>query len=74
MVLDFDHRGAKKANVSDLVLQRAPLHEIRAEIAKCDVRCANCHRRRTVTLIGGYRLRPSVTREGLEPSALTFVV
>lgn len=44
-VLEFDHvRGKKKDNVSNLVSRKYPISTIEAEIAKCDVRCANCHR------------------------------
>jgi histone H3/H4 len=57
MVLDFDHRSGKVANVSDLVALRASPEEVLAEIAKCDVRCANHHRRRTAKTVGAYRLR-----------------
>jgi hypothetical protein len=53
IVLEFDHvRGTKVANVSKLVKQAAPLARVLAEIEKCDVRCANCHRRRTVKTLG----------------------
>ena len=43
--LDFDHRDGseKKGNVSRMV----SLDRVKAEIAKCDVRCANCHRIKT---------------------------
>lgn len=49
VVLEFDHvRGAKVTNVSDLRRRRPwDIRGILAEIAKCDVRCANCHRRKT---------------------------
>lgn len=48
VVLDFDHvRGTKAANVSLLVKNMAPLVRVKDEIAKCEVRCANCHRRKT---------------------------
>jgi hypothetical protein len=57
IVLEFDHRGDKSANVSDLVASAAPSAVLRAEMAKCDIRCANCHRRKTVKEVGGYRLR-----------------
>lgn len=44
--LDFDHvRGIKKFNISQR-LQYKP-ERLLAEIAKCDVVCANCHRIRT---------------------------
>lgn len=55
-VLEFDHvRGRKDGNVSALVRTGAPLERILSEIAKCDVRCANCHRRKTVEQLGWSR-------------------
>lgn len=46
-VLDFDHvRGTKLGNVSEMV-SAATTAALLAEIAKCDVVCANCHRVRT---------------------------
>jgi hypothetical protein len=57
IVLDFDHvRGVKEHNISDLIAQEKPLATLQAEITKCDVRCANCHRRRTFRERGSYRL------------------
>jgi hypothetical protein len=46
--LDFDHRdkAGKTWNVSQLALSCA-WERVLAEIAKCDVRCANCHRIKT---------------------------
>ena len=48
--MDLDHvRGPKRFKVSEAV-QRAyaiTLDDVCAEIAKCDVVCANCHRVRT---------------------------
>jgi hypothetical protein len=53
VVLEFDHvRGTKLAHVSRLVKGAASLARLQAEIAKCDVRCANCHRRRTAGSLG----------------------
>jgi hypothetical protein len=47
-VLDFDHvRDSKRMDVSALVAGGYSWHAIADEIAKCDVRCANCHRRAT---------------------------
>lgn len=47
-VLDFDHvRDVKVSDVSQMVSWGYPWRLIEAEIAKCDVRCANCHRRIT---------------------------
>jgi len=47
--LEFDHLPGyeKVAGVADLI-NRAPLEVVKAEIAKCDLVCANCHRIRTV--------------------------
>lgn len=46
-VMDFDHvRGTKLGNVSEMVSSATTL-ALLAEIAKCDVVCANCHRLRT---------------------------
>jgi hypothetical protein len=46
-VLEFDHIGKKESNVADLARTGRPVAALRAEIEKCVVRCANCHRRRT---------------------------
>jgi hypothetical protein len=48
VVLDFDHvRGKKKNSVSNLVRGGYSIASIQSEIEKCEVRCANCHRRKT---------------------------
>lgn len=48
LVLDFDHvRGSKRANITELVAAGFAWKTIEDEIAKCQVRCANCHRRKT---------------------------
>lgn len=48
VVLEFDHvRGTKLSNVPRLVWNGRPLHVVEDEITKCEVRCANCHRRAT---------------------------
>lgn len=45
-VMDFDHvRGEKKFDIS--LSERTAWETVLAEIAKCDVVCANCHRERT---------------------------
>jgi hypothetical protein len=48
LVLDFDHVGPKRASVVGLALDEHGLASIAREIASCQVRCANCHRRRTI--------------------------
>lgn len=48
IVLEFDHvRGEKYNNISNLVIQDRSFEKLKLEILKCDVRCANCHRRIT---------------------------
>lgn len=48
VVLEFDHvRGQKRMEVSKMVADGYPWAAIDAEIAKCEVRCANCHRKIT---------------------------
>jgi hypothetical protein len=46
--LDFDHRdpSAKCFSIGSIAQQRISLSRVRAEIAKCDIRCSNCHRKR----------------------------
>lgn len=50
-VLEFDHRDPsdKFRGVSELLLKGHALKTLQAEIEKCDVICANCHRKRTAT-------------------------
>lgn len=49
IVLEFDHVfGAKLNNVSTMVYGSFRWHSIAAEIEKCEVRCANCHRKATI--------------------------
>lgn len=46
--LQFDHvRGEKVESISRMVLMALSWERIEAEIAKCDVVCANCHAIRT---------------------------
>ena len=55
IVLEFDHREGteKKFNIADLARRGCSLPALLLEIAKCDVRCANCHRRVTYRRRGG---------------------
>ncbi len=53
-VLEFDHiSGNKSASITTLLRHAAPWKTIEAEIAKCEVRCVNCHRIKTSER-GGY--------------------
>lgn len=48
VVLEFDHViGIKRREVTLLAHQAVSLSTLMHEIAKCEVRCANCHRRVT---------------------------
>ncbi|CAN5481969.1 hypothetical protein BH20ACT15_BH20ACT15_05430 [soil metagenome] len=50
--LDFDHLGPKSDWVMRLATDGVSLITLRNEIANCEVRCANCHRVRTVARRG----------------------
>lgn len=61
VVLDFDHIDpATKLWTIGSVLSRRSTPAIEREIAKCEVRCANCHRLRTASQFGSYRLGEGV--------------
>src|ERR1044072_56263 len=54
VVLEFDHvRGEKFDNIASLVRSLAKIEVIVSEIEKCEVRCANDHRRVTAQRGGG---------------------
>jgi hypothetical protein len=57
IVLEFDHRekGTKIKEVSSLVGSGWGWETIKKEIEKCDVMCANCHRRKTAKDFGWYK-------------------
>lgn len=58
VLLDLDHvRGDKVESVSFMVRNNTGWQAIEAEIAKCEVRCANCHRRKTGTEQRWFRAR-----------------
>jgi len=46
IVLQFDHQRDKIKSISALVRSCSSLEKIIEEIAKCEIRCANCHIRR----------------------------
>ena len=55
-VLEFDHvRGEKRFCVSRAV-SHGTWEVLLEEIDKCDVRCANCHRRKTAKDQGWYKI------------------
>lgn len=54
VVLEFDHLRDKAFDIGGKLADRA-WSDILAEIEKCEVVCANCHRRRTATRRGALR-------------------
>ena len=56
-VLEFDHQRDKENNISKLLHDGASQSKIQEEIDKCEVRCANCHRRKTAIDFGWYTHR-----------------
>lgn len=57
IVLEFDHvTDDKRASVSNL--KKSSLKAVKEEIEKCQVRCANCHRRKTARQFGWTKQAP----------------
>ena len=56
IVLEFDHieKKTKVRAVSEMISRLCSWNTIFKEIQKCEVRCANCHRRKTATQRGYY--------------------
>ncbi len=53
IVLEFDHLNNKKSAISSLM--KRSWKTIEKEMQKCQVLCANCHRRKTAKQLGWYR-------------------
>lgn len=51
-VLQFDHLRDKLYNIADMPRLRVTLQKIIDEIAKCVIRCANCHQIKTFERAG----------------------
>ena len=64
VVLDFDHLGDKVASVTTMANRECSLARLEAEISKCVVRCANCHRRRTAEQFGYSRFVAELVATG----------
>ena len=47
IVLEFDHLEDKDYNISHMISQGFTIERIQQEISRCQVLCANCHRRKT---------------------------
>lgn len=59
LVLEFDHRDKKikEGHVSSIIRDSGSLEKLIEEISKCDVRCANCHRRKTARENASWKLK-----------------
>lgn len=55
LVLEFDHNSDKILAVSRMVNDCMAWEAIAAEIEKCTVLCANCHRRKTHHQLGFWK-------------------
>lgn len=51
--MDFDHIKDKKCNISTMMSNS--IEQIKKEIEKCEVRCANCHRIKTARQLNWYK-------------------
>jgi hypothetical protein len=81
VVLEFDHTADKSFDICQKLIDTT-WERILAEIEKCEVVCANCHRRRTAMRRGALRylltqgdtenLERSKRATGLEPAAFTL--
>jgi hypothetical protein len=54
ILLDFDHQRDKEIEVSKLKMYSSTA-TLLEEIAKCEVRCVRCHRRKTAEQLGWYK-------------------
>lgn len=54
-VLEFDHLKDKDRSVSRMISEGYGLARIDTEIAKCEVVCSNCHKKRTYSRNPSYR-------------------
>src|SRR3954447_1258788 len=57
LVLEFDHIGLKRKNVMDMVWSGFGMDTIQLEMNECEIRCANCHRRKTLADGNSFRHR-----------------
>src|SRR2546425_3130057 len=59
VVLEFDHVADKRGDISSYAAGGRSWGRVKAEIDKCEVRCANCHRRKTLERSGSRRAQVS---------------
>jgi hypothetical protein len=69
VVLEFDHREKDKKfkHISKLMSGHYSWNSVLNEIDKCDIRCANCHRRKTYIQFGFFgRSKPNIEQNILK--------
>lgn len=59
LVLEFDHRDrkVKEGAISHIIQKGATLEKLINEVQKCDIRCSNCHRRKTEKENNSWKLK-----------------
>lgn len=59
LVLEFDHKNRKEKTdtIGRIIQSGASLDKIKNEVAKCDVRCSNCHRKKTEIENNSWKLK-----------------
>jgi hypothetical protein len=63
VVLEFDHvRGEKKSTIAEMLRNARKWSAIQEEIEKCEVRCSNCHKRRTARQFGWRKMIEAQSR------------
>lgn len=60
-VLEFDHVGPKRKAVMAMAWEGYGIAAIIEEITRCEIRCANCHKRKTSQERNSYRYRATLT-------------
>ncbi len=55
ILLTFDHLHSKKFEIHRAVHMKSRWEDIKAEIAKCDIRCVKCHKLKTVYQNGEHK-------------------
>lgn len=55
VVLEFDHKQGKFREIGKMVSGRYSLEKVKLEVKKCEIRCANCHRRKTAKQFGWHK-------------------
>lgn len=72
VVLEFDHLRDKRENIGYMASAGFSWPAIEVEIEKCEVRCANCHRRKTARAQGIYEAQHAPKLLEVEAAYLVF--